>query len=176
MKQILIFLIAMLLVPAAWPQAPPGQSQPAPAADSGWTRVEYLARSDALEVKKSDGHTAYCAFAGATDNALFCDNRSPFRAGEYSLDRRDVKQVRMARSPARVNKIVGVTAALGFVAGLALPETNGTPRIVGGVMGGLGGILAGCAISVPAIFVPGKLVYRQPGNTHRSVPAQSPGQ
>jgi hypothetical protein len=177
MKQILFILMASLVLPvAAAAQAQPESPGPAKQGVGDWSRVQNLARGDALEIKKTDGHSAYCLFAGATRDILFCDENNPFRAGEYSIERADVERIRMAPTKKRVNKIVGVSAALGFVAGVALPESNGTPRFVGGLAGGALGMLVGCAVAVPAIFVPGKLVYRQQGIARPVTPVPTQAQ
>jgi hypothetical protein len=149
MKQIAWMLVAIALAPAAAQGV------------NDWNRVQGLARGDALEVKRVDGRSAYCAFDGATDASLFCNSGNFFVHRKFQIDRAAVQQVRMAPSPDRVHKIVLASAIVGAVAGAAIPPQNGTPRVVDGAAGGLAGVFAGCFISLPAIFIPGKLVYRQ---------------
>lgn len=77
MKRLIVVLLAIPLAHAAIAQSVSEAPQPASPAWSSspmWTRVENLGRGDRLVVTATDGQKAYCDFAGATNEMLFCDS------------------------------------------------------------------------------------------------------
>lgn len=157
MKQIGFTL--MLFVVVLSPLAAVCQRSPRVDKKADWTAVQILERGVALDVKWTDGRSSYCIFNGATQDTLFCDQGSWAPGREYSVMRSQVKLIRLERSP---NQIVKTSAAVGAIAGFALPNQEASERIIGALAGGAAGVLAGCVISLPAAFIPGRLIYRQP--------------
>lgn len=158
MKWIVWILIAIALTPAAAQTV------------NDWSRLESLARGERLEIKLN-GSSTFCLFDGATDAALFC--YESHSGGKYSVDRAQIETVRKMPGLERLRHIVAASAAIGFIGGLAEKPRDGTPRILSGIGGATLGAMAGLFIAVPAIFIPGNLVYRQPRPAHANAPALS---
>jgi hypothetical protein len=145
---------------AARAQKLPDAPQPAPNVAADWDRVEGLARGEEIVVSRPGGFGVPCAFAGATDQTLFCE--SLYGGRERTFDRAGIEVVRRNDKHRTFRIVVGSFAAAGFIWGVAAPPgVNGAPRWVSGVAGAAVGGLAGLAVSLPAMFlIPGRLVYR----------------
>jgi hypothetical protein len=140
MKQILIFLIAIVLLPAAvQPQAlpdapspvPANQPTPTPPPDPAWDRLKNLTNGEPIVVRNDNGPPVHCLFAGATDAYLFCNPPgNPLGVG-FRFDRASVISVDFdlpAQNVARFNR----------------PQTNYHPAWIASILAGglIVGILA----------------------------------
>jgi hypothetical protein len=103
MKQPILILIALFLVPAALlpavahPQALPDAPAPAPPPDPMWDRVQEIARGAAIVVRNDNGPPLHCLFAGATDAYLFCDPPGNPPDTGFRLDRAAIVSVDLDR-------------------------------------------------------------------------------
>ena len=178
-------LMVMLTVSAAEGQSIPSGDPPhnestsrqrassyaTPAAGKGdWNRVRDLARDEEITVN-ARGESLHCLFNGATDDALWCQPYYAWGDGrEWRIERSDVKSIRLVQAKRNMKLAVGSLAVAGFVWG-AVKGSNPSsgynyPRVVVGLAGAGLGALVGCVAALPAVFIPGRLVYRRESPEH----------
>lgn len=118
MKRIVLVLAAsILLSAAAFAQAPPENSNPAPPNDALWNRVMALPRGQPIMVVNTYGPPLHCEFAGATNDFLFCDPPAAPPDTGYRFERASVLDVTVQRRQVIRHPGVLISAA---VAGIAL--------------------------------------------------------
>jgi hypothetical protein len=174
MKQILIFLIAIVLPPAALrpqtspaapapqPQALPDAPSPAPLSDPAWDRLKNLTNGEPIVVRNDNGPPVHCLFAGATDANLFCNPPgNPLGVG-FRFDRASVISVDFdlpARNVARFDRplpnhhpaYLASIIAGGLIVGIVATQTADSATAADE---GLIGALVVAAIGAPLAFLP----------------------
>jgi hypothetical protein len=150
MKQILIFLIAAVLLPAAarpqtsptapapQPQALPDAPSPAPLPDPTWDRLKNLTNGEPIVVRNDNGPPVHCLFAGATDAYLFCSPPGNPPGVGYRFDRASVISVDFdlpAQNVARFDR----------------PHPNYHPAWIASILAG--GLVVGI-VGAPLAFLP----------------------
>ena len=68
-----------------------------PAPDAAWRRIQQLSRGEWIRVNSTLGPPLGCRFAGATDDALFCDPADAPEGTGYRFDRAAVITVEVQR-------------------------------------------------------------------------------
>ena len=176
MKQLgfTLMLFVIVLSPlAAVCQRLPDEPQPAPAAqandsqttqqpatsapakpappDAEWRKIQRLVNGEPIVVRSTNGPALRCRFAGATDDALFCDvPGSPYGTG-YSFERPSVISVEATRPgrnyhPAWIASII----AGGLVTGLVATKTNDSRDAA--TIGAVGALVV-AGIGAPLVFL-----------------------
>jgi hypothetical protein len=161
-----IVMVIAAVTLGARAQKLPDAPQPAPTGAADWSRVKDLANGEEIVVSRPGGFGVPCAFAGASDQTLFCE--SLYGGRERTFDRAGIDVVRRNDKHRTFRIVVGSFAAAGFIWGVATPPgVNGAPRGLNGLAGAAVGGLAGLAVSLPAmLLIPGRLVYRHARPDH----------
>lgn len=187
MKPILLFLIAIVLMPAALrAQALPDAPAPAPPPDPAWARVRSLNPGQPIVVLVDNGPPVHCLFTGATEAYLFCSPAGNPPGVGYRFDRGRVAGVDLdlpARNsaqfeqpqpnyhPAWIASMIGGGLITGLVATRSM-DAGDAARI------GLIGALVVGAIGVPLAFLPqpgdGGLAFRPHRFAHARLPRTGP--
>ncbi|MGH9589992.1 MAG: hypothetical protein ACRD25_06330 [Terracidiphilus sp.] len=162
MKRLAV-LLAIPLAQAAIAQSVPDAPQPASAA---WSHVENLGQGDRIIVTAANGQRAYCDFAGATNDMLFCDSSPWSGRGGFQLERTRIAVIRHNDRMRNFHIAIAAGTAVGAIAGAAAAPGHGNADgwLGYGSAGALVGFVAGCFVAAPVALLPGRLIYR----THRS--------
>ena len=173
MKRILIFLIAIIVMPAALqPQTMPATSTPQPQAlpnapspappDPAWDHVLSLARGQPIVVSNDYGPPVHCLFASATDTFLFCDPQGNPAGVGYRFDRASVISVEFdlpAQNSARLDRpqrnyhpvYLASILAGGLIVGMCATRTMDDGNSA--KAGAIGALVVGI-IGAPLAFLP----------------------
>jgi hypothetical protein len=138
--------------PAAKTAAPDAAAPDAAPPDAPWRRIQQLSRGDWIRVNSTLGPPLGCRFAGATDDALFCDPANAPEGTGYRFDRATVITVEVQRPernwhPAWMASMI----AGGLVVGLVASQTNDAGESAR--LGAIGALVVG-AIGAPLAFLP----------------------
>jgi hypothetical protein len=122
------------------------------APDAAWRRIQQLSRGEWIRVNSTLGPPLGCRFAGATDDALFCDPADAPEGTGYRFDRAAVITVEMQRPernwhPAWMASMI----AGGLVVGLVATKTNDAGDSAR--LGAIGALVVG-GIGAPLAFLP----------------------
>jgi len=183
MKRILIFLMAIVLAPAARPQALPDNPTPAPPPDPAWDRLKSLIVGTPLVVHSDNGPAVHCLFAGATDDYLDCNPPGNPAGVGYRFDRASVAGVDLdlpAQNTARVKAPernyhpawLACILAGGLIVGIGSTSTDdaGTSARNGALAAGVVGL-----IGAPLAFLPqgAGFAYQPRGFLHAGLPGSA---
>ena len=157
MKRLFIVLLAVPLAAAA--QSVPDAPQPASPA---WIKVQSLGRGERIIVTAINGQKAYCDFAGATNDTLFCDPSLWSGRGELEVAHTRIAEIRHNDKLRNFHIAIAGGAAVGAIVGAATApgHDNADAQIGYGLAGGLVGFVGGCLLAGPVTFLPGRLIYR----------------
>lgn len=95
MKQLVIALVTLALLPAAHAQNLPDAPYPAP--DPTWDRLQTLASSQPIIITTNDSRSIHCLFAGINNDYLFCNPAGNPPGVGYRFDRAEVASVDLDR-------------------------------------------------------------------------------
>ena len=170
-------LLAIALPVVALAQAPPDKPQPPPlppaaaplpeapapapaGPPSMWNRIEHLPRGEAIKISYGRGSWERCRFAGATDEAVFCEPREDSGpVQEYRIDRFSIADFKMDHDERNGRLIfTAITLGSGLALGIRAAQTSQTDPQAMGVIGGLLGTGLGALVAVPFSCLSGHCV------------------
>jgi hypothetical protein len=100
----------------------PSQQSPPPGPPNGdWRKIQRLIHGEPIVVTSTYGPSQACRFAGATDDALFCDAPGAPDGSGYRFERATVISVQATRPqhnyhPAWIASVIGGGLAVGIIA------------------------------------------------------------
>jgi hypothetical protein len=139
-----------------------------PAAPNGdWRKIQRLAHGEPIVVNSSYGPSLQCRFAGATEDALFCDAPGSPEGTGYSFERAKVISVEASRPERNYHPVwIASIIAGGLAVGLIATKSNDAGDAAR--IGGIGALVVG-AIGAPIALLQSQdrpmvsVVYRPHG-------------
>jgi hypothetical protein len=141
-------------------------AKPAPP-DAGWRKIQRLAHGEPIVVNSSYGPSLQCRFAGATEDALFCDAPGSPEGTGYSFERAKVISVE-AKRPGRNYHPVWIASIIAGGLSVGLVATKSDDAGDAARIGGIGALVV-AAIGAPVVLLQSQdrpmvsVVYRPHG-------------
>jgi hypothetical protein len=174
LKQIAIFLLAMVFSAGAFAQDLPESPQPAAtpqsistplgsrvAGQGMWDRMERLPRGEKIKIQTGNGRWERCMFAGVSEAYLYCasEDDSGF-VRERQINRANIADFKIDHDARNGRLIVTAMAVTGGLwAGIRSYRTSTPQNAEGaGILGGLIGTGIGALVGVPLSCLSGRCV------------------